>query len=62
MAATYQNIQFRIEDRVARITFARPPLNVFNIEMMREISAAITESMQRELVAIVFDSDKNSRA
>ena len=62
MAATYKNIQFRIEDRVARITFARPPLNVFDIEMMREISAAITESAQRELVAIVFDSDKNCRA
>ena len=62
MAATYKNIQFRIEDRVARITFARPPLNVFNIEMMHEISAAIAESMQRELVAIVFDSDKNCRA
>jgi cyclohexa-1,5-dienecarbonyl-CoA hydratase len=51
-----------IEDRVARITFARPPLNVFNIEMMREIAKAIGESNQREIVAIVFDADKNCRA
>ncbi len=30
----YQNIRFRIEDRAGRITLARPPLNVLNIEMM----------------------------
>ena len=62
MASTYQNISFKIEDRVARITFARPPLNVFNIEMMREIAKALGESNQREIVAIVFDADKNCRA
>jgi cyclohexa-1,5-dienecarbonyl-CoA hydratase len=62
MASTYQNIRCRIEDRVARITFARPPLNVFNIEMMREIAKALAECNQRELVAIVFDADKNCRA
>lgn len=62
MTTTYQHIQCRIDDRVARITFARPPLNVFNIEMMREISQALTECAQREIVAIVFESDKNCRA
>jgi cyclohexa-1,5-dienecarbonyl-CoA hydratase len=56
------NIGFKIEDRVARITFARPPLNVFNIEMMREIAKALSECNQREIVAIVFDADKNCRA
>lgn len=59
---SYQNIHFRVEDRVARITFARPPLNVLNIEMMREVSRALGECMRRDLVAIVFDADKNSRA
>src|ERR1700752_1199179 len=62
MASTYQNIQFKLEDRVARITFARPPLNVFNIEMMREISNALSDCNQRELVAIVFDADKECRS
>jgi len=62
MASTYQNIRLKIDDRVARITFARPPLNVFNIEMMREISKALAECNQREIVAIVFDADKNCRA
>ena len=56
------DIQFRVEDRVARITLARPPLNVLNISMMREITAALAESAQREIVAIVFDADKACRA
>ena len=58
----YQHIQFRIEDRAAKITFARPPLNVFNIEMMREITSALSESAQREVVAIIFDADKSCRS
>ena len=56
------DINFKLEDRVARITLARPPLNVLNIAMMREISEALTEAAQREVVAIVFDADKDSRA
>jgi enoyl-CoA hydratase/carnithine racemase len=59
---TFQDIRFRVEDRVARITFARPPLNVFNIEMMRELGKALGECAQRDLVAIVFDADKDCRA
>src|SRR5436309_1110828 len=52
----FQNIKFRIEDRVARITFARPPLNIFNLAMMREIGDALSQSAQhRDLAAIVFD-------
>ena len=62
MSSTFQHIHHRIEDRVARITFARPPLNVFHIEMMREITKALIESAQRDIVAIVFDADKNSRS
>lgn len=60
---SYQNIKFNIEDRVARITFARPPLNIFNIAMMREIGAALASlSDQRNIVAIVFDAEDDCRA
>jgi cyclohexa-1,5-dienecarbonyl-CoA hydratase len=62
MSSEYQHIQIRLDDRVARITFAKPPLNVFNIAMMREIASALGECAQRELVAIVFDADKTCRA
>jgi cyclohexa-1,5-dienecarbonyl-CoA hydratase len=63
MASNYEHIRFKIDDRVARITFARPPLNVFNIAMMREIGQALIDcGHERQLVAIVFDADKECRA
>ncbi len=63
MADNYQHIRFKLDDRVARITFARPPVNIFNIAMMREINDALNQcSQQRELVAIVFAAATDCRA
>jgi cyclohexa-1,5-dienecarbonyl-CoA hydratase len=59
----FKHIKFQIADRVARIVLARPPLNVLNIAMMREILEALnTCSQERELVAIVFEAAPGSRA
>ena len=59
----YQHIRFAVEDRVARITLARPPLNIFNIAMMQEIGLALEEcATQRELVAVVFEAASDARA
>src|SRR5437660_7413319 len=63
MTKEFQDIKFTIDDRVARITFARPPLNVFNIAMMAEIGEALNECIsRREVVAIVFDAAADARA
>ena len=63
MTNHYQHIRFRIDDRVARITFACPPVNIFNIAMMREINDALNQcSQERELVALVFDAAPDCRA
>ena len=63
MAEDFQYIKFRIEDRVARITFARPPLNILNIAMLREINEALNQcAHQRELAAIVFDAAPDCNA
>lgn len=63
MSENYQHIKFKIDDRVARITFARPPVNIFNIAMMGEINQVLSEcARQRELAAIVFDAEAGSRA
>jgi cyclohexa-1,5-dienecarbonyl-CoA hydratase len=63
MPDTYQHIQFKIEDRVAFLTFARPPLNIFNIAMMREIGAALGSlTQERNIVAIVFAATPGSKA
>src|SRR6266481_6620852 len=59
----FKNIKFQIQERVARITFARPPLNVLNIAMMREIGNALGECVRRrDLAAIVFDAAADTRA
>jgi cyclohexa-1,5-dienecarbonyl-CoA hydratase len=59
----FQNIKLIVEDRVARITFARPPLNIFNIAMMREILAAVNEGgQQRDVAAIVFEAAPGSKS
>jgi cyclohexa-1,5-dienecarbonyl-CoA hydratase len=62
MTATYEHIRLSVADRVARVTFAQPPLNIFNIAMMREIAEALTQCSGGEIVAIVFDADKDCRA
>lgn len=58
----FQHIRFSIKDRVGRITMARPPLNILNIAMMREIGECLNECMAaRDMVAIVFDAVPESR-
>src|SRR5438132_5211314 len=58
----FQNIKFLIDDRVARISLARPPLNILNIAMMREIGGAVNAcAPKRDLAAIVFDSAPGTR-
>lgn len=59
----FQFINLTIEDRIGRIAFARPPLNVFHIPMMKEINKALeTVLVERELVAVVFESAPDTRA
>src|SRR5262245_50685469 len=59
----YQFIDLRIEDRVGRIAFKRPPLNVFHIPMMKEINRALDQIVdERTVVAIVFESAPECRA
>jgi cyclohexa-1,5-dienecarbonyl-CoA hydratase len=60
---SFHSITLNIEDRVGRIGFARAPLNIFNIAMMREIGEALNECMsRREMVAIVFEAGAEARA
>jgi cyclohexa-1,5-dienecarbonyl-CoA hydratase len=63
MTAHYKDIQFAITDRVARITFARPPLNILTISMMKEITDAIGQVGQSSSAcAIVFAASQTSSA
>lgn len=63
MTESFRHIRFAIENRVGRITFARPPLNIFNIAMMNEINRALNVcSGEREMVAVLFEAVPGSRA
>jgi cyclohexa-1,5-dienecarbonyl-CoA hydratase len=63
MPSKYKDIQFDVTDRVARVTFARPPLNVFTIAMMREIADAVNRvGTISDVCAIVFAASPASRA
>ncbi len=58
MTAGYANIGWSTEGHLVRITLKRPPLNVFDIEMMREINAALDEVPQQvDAKVLVFDHE-----
>jgi cyclohexa-1,5-dienecarbonyl-CoA hydratase len=62
MPSHYKDIQFTVTDRVARITFARPPLNVLTIAMMKEIGDAINRAGSTpDVCAIVFAAQPGAR-
>jgi enoyl-CoA hydratase/carnithine racemase len=62
MPAHYREIQFAVTDRVARIAFARPPLNILTIAMMKEIADAINRvSQASDTCAIVFSASQTGR-
>jgi cyclohexa-1,5-dienecarbonyl-CoA hydratase len=59
----FDHIRFRIHDRVARLTLARPPLNIMNIAMMNEMGDALEQcAREGDLAAVVFDALPESRA
>jgi cyclohexa-1,5-dienecarbonyl-CoA hydratase len=54
----YKNIKYQFSDSVARITLNRPPLNVLNIEMMKEINQVIEGLFaEKSLKLLVFDAE-----
>ncbi|MEK6322733.1 MAG: enoyl-CoA hydratase/isomerase family protein [Acidobacteriota bacterium] len=63
MTAHYKDIQVAVTGRVARITFARPPLNILTIAMMKEIVDAINRVAETpDTCAIVFAASQASGA
>lgn len=60
---SYELIQFNIIDRVAYISFNRPPLNILNIAMMQEIGDVLSNLMKMsQICAIVFTSTPHAKA
>jgi cyclohexa-1,5-dienecarbonyl-CoA hydratase len=56
--SSYRWIRWAIDYDVARLTLARPPLNVLSIEMMQEIAAALESAAEHaSLKVLVVESD-----
>jgi cyclohexa-1,5-dienecarbonyl-CoA hydratase len=60
---SFEHIGFEVSGGVARITLNKPPLNVLNIAMMREINAALEELDDDPSVKVlVFEAAEGSKA
>ncbi len=58
MSAEYESIACDVQDGVARITLNRPPLNILNIVMMKEINSALESLDSRDdAKLLVIDHD-----
>ena len=53
----YQHISFNVASGVARLTLDRPPLNVLNIAMMREINLALDSLDQATIKVLVLSAE-----
>ena len=53
----YKTINVEEKDMIGRITFNRPPVNVLNIKMMKEINQALKDFQSRSLKVLILDAD-----
>ena len=51
---SYKTIIVEEKDLIGRITFNSPPLNVLNIEMMKEINKAIKDFQGKKLKVLIL--------
>ena len=59
----FQHIIFEKQDRVAKITLNKPPLNVFDIEMMQEINHVLEGLIDDQVTKVlIFEAAENSKA
>ena len=53
----YNTIVVEEKDMIGRITFNRPPVNVLNIEMMKEINQALEDFQGRSLKVLIINAE-----
>lgn len=57
----FQWIRYAVDYDVARLTLARPPLNILTIDMMQEINAALADAAERpSLKVVLIDAEGKS--
>jgi len=53
----YKTIVVEEKDMIGRITFNKPPLNVLNIEMMKEINNALKAIQKQSLKVLILNAN-----
>ena len=53
----YKTIVVEEKDMIGRITFNSPPLNVLNIQMMKEINKALKDFQGKNLKVLIFNAN-----
>ena len=53
----YKTIRVEEKDLIGRIIFNKPPLNILNIEMMKEINQALKEFQEKNLKVLILNAN-----
>ena len=53
----YKTIVVEEKDLIGRVTFNAPPLNILNIEMMKEINQALKDFQRKNLKVLIFNAN-----
>ncbi len=62
MEPTYKNILYENGNEIAKITINKPPLNVLNVETLREITAALEKARDDPNVKTIIITGSGERA
>ncbi|MFQ6074084.1 MAG: enoyl-CoA hydratase/isomerase family protein [Candidatus Bathyarchaeia archaeon] len=62
MEAAFKNILYESVDEVARITINRPPLNILNVETLRELAAALEKARNDAQVKAIVITGADNKA
>lgn len=62
MEESFKNILYEVADEVAKITINRPPLNILNVETLRELTGAIEKARRDPQAKVVIITGAGNKA
>jgi cyclohexa-1,5-dienecarbonyl-CoA hydratase len=62
LETSFKNILYEVKDEVAEVTINRPPLNILNVETLRELTDALKEARKDTQVKVVIITGAGTRA
>jgi cyclohexa-1,5-dienecarbonyl-CoA hydratase len=62
LETAFKNLLYETADEVAKVTINRPPLNILNVETLRELTAALEKARDDAQVKVVIITGAGNRA